>query len=636
MISRIFRIFLTAVGCLVGTSVLGNPIQIPEGYLSLKLTEGIRYHVSDSPVRIENYEDLGNIQWRFNEKDAFSIGYSKATVLTHIPLEFTNVENGLYYLTIDFPSLDRIDFSVYDSITGDRVYHFLTGDRFPFRQRPIIQEVFVFPIERIATQKRLDIVISTQTSGSHKLPFILETPDAYQERITKKYFVWGLFLGLIFTFFLLSLVFLFFTRHTAILFFSLYAFSLLWLFLSGFGLGYRFIFPDSDGVQNNLFIIASSVSVSLKIFFYIQFLRTKTTFPKFYAYLLILVGIFFLSTFGYIVSGMTELYSIVLSLGPVTIFSLILLSYISMKFESNSKYFLLAELVLFVGVLVSSLAMMGLVSHNAFTYQIFLWSVGVEILILSIAIGRMIYGIKLEKDSAQAATTAKGIFLTTMSHEIRTPLNGVLGFLDLLDYTELDETQKEYVSIARHSGKSLLYLLNDILDYSKIEAGRLELFLEKSSLSAIVKESMQIVKPMALKKQLKLSSTIQNAPEFIYVDPSRLKQVLINLLGNAVKFTDHGSVSIEISFQKLGLETGNLHFRVIDTGTGIKSSEIEKLFQVFTQVDSNHKKRHEGTGLGLAISDSLVRRMGGKIEVKSIFGQGSEFFFTLPVQYWQE
>ncbi|MCC5813385.1 MAG: response regulator [Leptospira sp.] len=601
----------------------------------MSLSKGIRYFVSSEPISAQKLKDIAGFNLKSSPQEIFSIGYSKNYVLTHIPLEFSGKGEELFYLTLDFPSIDRIEFRIFDSATGQPTYHTITGDSFPFAQRPIASEVFVFPIKKPAEVTNLDIVLVTQSTGSHKLPFLLETPEVFQARISGKYFIWGIFIGLIFTFFLVSLVFFIFTRNLAILFFVLYTFSLIWVFLSGFGLGFRYIFQDYVILQNNLFIIISSSSVCFKIFFYIHFLKCKSFFPRYFNYLIFIVFLFVVSTIGYLITGVTEFYTIVLLLGPITILSLIILSTRSLKYNHHARYFLLAEVILFIGVLISMLTMIGIIPHNNITYQIFLWTVGLELFILSIAIGRLIYSIRLEKEAAEAGSFAKGIFLSTMSHEIRTPLSGVLGFLELLETTELDDTQKEYVKIARSSGKSLLHLINDILDFSKIEAGKLELHPEKVPILDLVQESCKSIIPMVKKKGIFLDIKNDDIPHFFYVDVERLKQVLINLLGNAVKFTEKGSVTLSIEFRELKLDEGVFSFRVIDTGIGIKADEISRLFKVFTQAESGARRRYEGTGLGLAITESLVKGMGGSMKVESKYGKGSVFSFDITTNFWR-
>jgi len=239
------------------------------------------------------------------------------------------------------------------------------------------------------------------------------------------------------------------------------------------------------------------------------------------------------------------------------------------------------------------------------------------------------------KQQAEEATKAKSRFLANMSHEIRTPLNGIIGTIDLLQHTPLNAEQEELMLSLKSSSTHLLEIVNDVLDISKIEADKLELFEGPCNLENIIQQVTAISTPrlIALKKNITLSAAVQPGVESeIIADESRIKQVLINLVGNAIKFTETGEIKLEVNANMIDESLQELHFAVSDTGIGISDENIQSLFIPFTQIDSTATRKHSGTGLGLSICRKIIEEMGGRIRVESELGKGSTFKFIIPVQ----
>ncbi|MEQ9499809.1 MAG: ATP-binding protein [Deltaproteobacteria bacterium] len=229
---------------------------------------------------------------------------------------------------------------------------------------------------------------------------------------------------------------------------------------------------------------------------------------------------------------------------------------------------------------------------------------------------------------AEASNQAKSVFLATMSHEIRTPMNGVLASADLLRRGELHEEERALAEMVFTSGEALLSILNDILDFSKLEAGEVDLERAPFSLQDCVQSSVDLLRARAQDKGVELKLEVAaSAPKYVVGDGARLRQVLLNLIGNAVKFTERGHVRVSVAPQD-----GRIELAVEDTGVGIAAEQLERLFIPFSQANASVHRTYGGTGLGLAISQHLVRAMGGRIEVKSTPGRGSRFSFVLPLK----
>ncbi len=550
---------------------------------------------------------------------------------THIPIRIL--------LDQDNPRIDLFKVDIFDHHDQLMESHEL-GKSKPFKERLIQNRRFLIPIT-LNPGEQVTVLLSGNagTLDLLNLTWLRDAEYFFTHNNTDD--LWDLFyLGAIFSLAFYNLFIYFISREKAYLYYSLFICSTLSMFVTIQGWGYQYIWPESTAFNQKATNLTIASMIIFSAIFSNTFLEFRNILPKVSKALINIVIVLSLLFLLVLVLPHDPNYVLVRAITtlaiPVYILSWFggILAYIKTR-SRESAIFTIAWSTLIVATIITIIheTLTPLFSFSTFFFL--QASHLLEMILLSMALGTYITRLRIDQQLTTAKAQAQSMFLARMSHEIRTPMNGILGMSDLLLREEKPEEQKEMISIINNSAQSLEKIINDILDFSKLESGKITLQENLIEIRTYLEEIITLFRLDCDNKGISLQLRVDDdVPEKVVLDKLRLRQVLLNLTANAVKFTEQGHIKIKLSAanKKNRLKAGHLFFSVSDTGKGIAKDDQERLFEPFEQASNNNLGRESSTGLGLAICKDLVELMDGSIQVRSSLNIGSSFEFNISYQ----
>ncbi|WP_168188137.1 hybrid sensor histidine kinase/response regulator [Hahella sp. CCB-MM4] len=611
------------------------------------------WHDEDGNRTVSELPASGQAAWQhLNEETGVNFGFDSSPLWIRFDLISTSNTTLYPLLVLAAPTLDFVE--IYTSEPRHGILKVLdTGNAYPFHSRLLDNRNFILPLN-LAPGEQMTLFLRIREAGSMQVPLTLWDRDQYYSDYQYDQTKYALYFGLLLTLMAYNLFLAITLRSRGHIYYVGYIATLILIQASQTGLGPQFLWPNMPEWGYYSVQLGVAMSVVCAGFFSIEALGLKQ-WPRLLRWNKVVIFVALAIMLLGLVLPLGVHLKLVVALGMAGPAAFLVAGFLTWpRGELSSRLYTLAWVALALGTTIYGLNKFGLIPANSLTNNAFWFGSAFEGLLLSFSLAARFSALQknrleLQRQIAQdrekqfelesaaiqaeAQNLARGEFIATFSHEIRTPINGILGMAELLDDTELNELQRNYLQAIRGSGENLLHLINGVLDFSKIEAGRLELDLQATSLKILVNNCCELFEAIANEKGIGFGVRYEGqVPRIAMLDPLRVKQILLNLLSNAFKFTEKGSVELAV----IAVDGEHLRFEVTDTGIGIEEEHQDLLFQSFYQGDKSTTRRYGGTGLGLTICRSLVELHQGRIGVTSAPDCGSTFWFEIPLEEVEE
>lgn len=590
-----------------------------------------RYRTGDMSPVAQDYPGFGFVQkpvW-------FALGLDNHTDIDE------------WFLETATPFTDRVEFFLVDS-GGELLRHYRSGDRIPYAARPLDHPHIVFPFE-LGSSENATVLLRVETENALDMPASLYSPAGFRHHEARRSLASGCYFGIVAIMCLYNLLIFISIRDISYLYYVGYLGLFGLTIFTRHGLAMQWLWPEAAWWNHHSQPVLTLLTLGLSVLFASSFLGLRSTYPRLYRGLVAL-GVATVAAapvslidfpLGVRVAGAIFL--------PWTLALVVLAAVRSIEGFASARYFLIAFASVAVTVALFGLRTFEIIEGSRLLEDLLPVTTALEALLLSFALAHRMTALKRENEiihrrsraelesrveertrELNEALAARSQFLATISHEVRTPLNGILGNVDLVREEGINARQARHLRIIEQSGETLLQLINDILDFSRIEAGKMTLEREPFDLSELASDCVALFERDADRNNTRLALSLDgNLGRHAFGDALRVRQVLANLISNAVKFTRDGQIHVSVHREEDN--AGYVVFEVRDTGMGIAEDQQEQLFEHFHQLDSSTSRRYGGSGLGLAICKQLVEIMGGEIGVFSRPGDGSRFWFRIPL-----